>query len=159
LSRKKFAQRQYSERGGQGSCGIAFGIGGSDQRRQRLAALGRNMRQCRPEFVLQRDTGAMAGEGEAALDQSTQPPPPGRVAPDTVIAADTARQSKFSGRTLPGFTAACCKVTFSARASLPMFTALIIAYPRDGRGNDHERPGTPGGVRLLAGLTCRPTAT
>jgi hypothetical protein len=122
--RGEFTQRQHAQRGGQGTSRLAFGIRGGDQRRQGLAAPGRDMRQCRPELLLQRNAGAVAGEREAAFDQATQPPPPGSVAPGTVIAAGTTQRSKSSGRTKPSFSAACFKVMFSARASLPIFTAL-----------------------------------
>jgi hypothetical protein len=53
-------------------------VGGSDQGSQRLLTICRNLGEGRPEFFLQRDTGAMAGEREAALDEPAQPPPPGR---------------------------------------------------------------------------------
>ena len=71
--------------------------------------LGGDMHKRRPELLLQCDAGAVAGERETALDQATQPPPPGSVAPGTVIAAGTTQRSKSSGRTKPSCSAACFK--------------------------------------------------
>ena len=75
------------------------GICRRHQRGQGLLAAGRDMRERRPEILLQRDAGAVAGKGEAALDQAAQPPPPGSVALGSVIAAGTIQRSKSSGRT------------------------------------------------------------
>jgi hypothetical protein len=57
----------------------------------------------RPEFFLQRDAGAMAGKREAALDQSAQPPPPGRAS--------------------QRWPAACLDAALSATANFPIPTA------------------------------------
>ena len=99
-------------------------VRGGHERRQGLVAVGCDVHQGGPEFLLQRDAGAVAREREAALDQAAQPPPPGSVAPGTVFAASTTQRSRFSGRTKPRRSAACFKVMFSARASLPILTAL-----------------------------------
>ena len=48
----------------------ALGIHRSYKPVQRLAATGGNVHQSRPELLLQRDTGAMAGQREVVLDQT-----------------------------------------------------------------------------------------
>jgi hypothetical protein len=77
----------------------AIRVGRSDQSGQGLIAFGGDMHECRPELLLQCDAGAVAGERETALDQATQPPPPGSVEPGMVIVASTTQRSKSSGRT------------------------------------------------------------
>src|SRR5262249_4785298 len=102
----------------------ALRIGSGHERSQRLLSAGGDVHQRCPELFLQRDAGAVASEREAALDQSTQPPPPGSEALGTVIAGGTTQRSTSSGRTKPRCSAARFGVSSSARASLPIITSL-----------------------------------